>query len=109
MLSVIQTLNVIIITKCSLVSAKIAKSSFETYLLSMLGCLQFTVFEKYHTFAIFNTNKSLKVWGHKWKRFNNKKCAIKCGSHLNLSLGCGIDANNNDAIIFFSTFVTWSC
>ncbi len=43
MLSVIQTLYVIIKTKCSLVSAKIAKSSFETYLLSMLGCLHGTM------------------------------------------------------------------
>ncbi len=73
MFSVIQTLDVVITTKCNLVSAKIAKSSFETYLLSMLGCLHGTVdLESYHTFAIFNTNKSLKVWGHKWKRFNNQ-------------------------------------
>ncbi len=59
MFSVIQTLDVVIITKCSFVSAKIARSSFETYLLSMLGCLHHIVdLKNYHTFSIFKINKS---------------------------------------------------
>jgi hypothetical protein len=53
-LSVIQTVDVVIITKCSLVSAKIDKSSFGTYLLNMLGCLQFIVDPKNITLLQFS-------------------------------------------------------
>jgi hypothetical protein len=34
---------------------------------------------------------------------------MKGGSHLNLSLSYEIGANNNDVIIFWSTFVTCNC
>ncbi len=102
MLSVIQTLDVVIITKCTLVSAKIAENSFETYLLSMLGCLQFIVDPKTITLLQFSIQTKVKKFGDiSGKGLINKKSVIKCCSHLNLSLGCGIDANNNDAIVFF--------
>ncbi len=37
------------------------------------------------------------------------KGVIKGGSHFNLSLCCEINANNNDVIVLWSTFVTCNC
>jgi hypothetical protein len=60
------------------------------------------------TILQFLVQTNLKKFGDKIGKGLVSKCAIKSGSHLNLSLSCEIGAKHNDAIVLWNTFVTCS-
>jgi hypothetical protein len=79
------------------------------FMVNNIRCLHGARPKKQSQFLQFSIQTKFEIFGYIIKECLIVKCAIKGGSHLNLPLCYEIGINNNDAILFWSTFVTCSC